>query len=514
MAEKCLVNSSCNRSSNNSFSLYCFQKRTTIQSNFRNVSTITCSSFKKGFYIRNNVSPNRAFKRFIILESSKRKKVPLFVMMPEDTFGIDTSGNAKIKKIRAIAASLKALKSAGVHGITVEVWWGIVERSSPSEYNWQVYEELFKLISDSGLKLHVALSFHANMHLTTNGKQGVSLPLWIMEIGRLNNDIYYRDRHGFSNHDYLTLGVDRVPIFCGRTALQCYEDFMLSFKNKFEHLMGSIIKEISVGLGPSGELRYPAHPSNDGRWRFPGIGEFQCYDKYMMEDLKLVACIEGKPEWGCKGPENAGCYNSVPDGVPFFEYGPESYVSDYGQFFLEWYSGKLLRHADVILEKAAKMLEKYQNDGPDSVLLVAKIAVVYWWYYTGSHPAELTAGYYNTPLRDGYDPLALMLSRHGAALRVSCFEMNDHDMPRGYHCGPEGLLQQIWTVSKERLVQLTGQNETEIFDTQGLMQIIANCYNPHRAGVKSFTYSRMNAKVFIPENWNNFSRFVRHMNLE
>ena len=27
--------------------------------------------------------------------------------------------------------------------------------------------------------------------------------------------------------------------------------------------------------------RYPAHSQVDGRWRFPGIGEFQCYDKYM-----------------------------------------------------------------------------------------------------------------------------------------------------------------------------------------------------------------------------------------
>ena len=61
---------------------------------------------------------------------------------------------------------------------------------------------------------------------------------------------------GFSNDDYLTLGVDHVPLFCGRTVLQCYEDFMSSLSKKFELLIGTVIEEISVGLGPSGELRY------------------------------------------------------------------------------------------------------------------------------------------------------------------------------------------------------------------------------------------------------------------
>ncbi|RVX14657.1 Inactive beta-amylase 4, chloroplastic [Vitis vinifera] len=88
-------------------------------------------------------------------------------------------------------------------------------------------------------------------------------------------------------------------------------------------------------------------------------------------------------------------------------------------FFKEWYSGRLIRHADAILTKAANMLKKYQESKKSSVLLVAKIGGIYWWYHTLSHPAELTAGYYNTALRDGYDPVASMLSRHGAALHIS-----------------------------------------------------------------------------------------------
>ena len=67
--------------------------------------------------------------------------------------------------------------------------------------------------------------------------------------------------------------------------------------NKHVTMLGSKLVEVTVGLGPAGELRYPAYPEGDGRWRFPGVGEFQCYDKYMLADLKHAADAVGKPEW-------------------------------------------------------------------------------------------------------------------------------------------------------------------------------------------------------------------------
>ena len=44
-------------------------------------------------------------------------------------------------------------------------------------------------------------------------------------------------------------------------------------------------QEIQVGMGPAGELRYPAYPERNGMWQFPGIGEFQCYDKVRLQLL-------------------------------------------------------------------------------------------------------------------------------------------------------------------------------------------------------------------------------------
>uniref|UniRef100_A0A1J3FCW7 Beta-amylase n=1 Tax=Noccaea caerulescens TaxID=107243 RepID=A0A1J3FCW7_NOCCA len=75
--------------------------------------------------------------------------------------------------LKALTVSLKTLKLAGVHGVAVEVWWGIVERFYLLEFKWSLYEELFRLVSQAGLKLHVALCFHSNMHLFV-GKGGIS----------------------------------------------------------------------------------------------------------------------------------------------------------------------------------------------------------------------------------------------------------------------------------------------------------------------------------------------------
>ena len=50
-------------------------------------------------------------------------------------------------------------------------------------------------------------------------------------------------------------------------------------------------------MGPAGELRYPSYPEGDGRWRFPGVGEFQCFDRYMLASLRSAADEAGMPSW-------------------------------------------------------------------------------------------------------------------------------------------------------------------------------------------------------------------------
>lgn len=66
-----------------------------------------------------------------------------------------------------------------------------------------------------------------------------------------------------------------------------------------------------------------------------------------MESLKKAAEVRGHSCWG-RGPENAGSYNSKPHETRFFCDGGD-YDGYYGRFFLKWYSGVLVDHADRVL---------------------------------------------------------------------------------------------------------------------------------------------------------------------
>lgn len=64
---------------------------------------------------------------------------------------------------------------------------------------------------------------------------------------------------------------------------------MRSFRTEFDDLFSEgLISAIEVGLGASGELKYPSFSERMG-WRYPGIGEFQVsvQSKYLLY-LKLT----------------------------------------------------------------------------------------------------------------------------------------------------------------------------------------------------------------------------------
>lgn len=84
------------------------------------------------------------------------KGVPVFVMMPLDSVTM----NHTVNRRKAMNASLLALKGAGVEGIMMDVWWGLVERDAPGSYNWGGYTELLEMAKKHGLKVQAVMSFH------------------------------------------------------------------------------------------------------------------------------------------------------------------------------------------------------------------------------------------------------------------------------------------------------------------------------------------------------------------
>jgi hypothetical protein len=80
--------------------------------------------------------------------------VPVYVMMPLDTVNNDASlndpagitSNLQVRECRSdhpnfSSTSAQTMKSIGVTGIMMDVWWGIVEQN-PQAYNFSAYARL------------------------------------------------------------------------------------------------------------------------------------------------------------------------------------------------------------------------------------------------------------------------------------------------------------------------------------------------------------------------------------
>ncbi|KAJ6389143.1 hypothetical protein OIU77_027482 [Salix suchowensis] len=300
------------------------------------------------------------------------------------------------------------------------------------------------------------------------------------------------------------LGCDSLPLLSGRTPIQVYSDYMRSFRNRFKDYLGEVITEIQVGLGPCGELRYPAYPESNGTWKFPGIGEFQCYDKYMRASLEASAEAIGKADWGRGGPHDSGQYNQYPEETRFFQR-DGTWNTEYGQFFLEWYSGKLLEHGDKILAAAEGI---YRGTGAK---LSGKVAGIHWHYRTRSHAAELTSGYYNTRHHDGYLPIAQMFSKYGVVFNFTCMEMRDGEQPEHANCSPEGLVRQVKMATRTARTGLAGENALERYDAGAYSQVMATNRSESGNRLTAFTYLRMNKRLFEGNNWLHLVEFVKSM---
>ncbi|CAJ1956384.1 unnamed protein product [Sphenostylis stenocarpa] len=435
--------------------------------------------------------------------------VPVYVMLP---LGVVTNENVLEDRV-GLENQLRELHAAGVDGVMVDVWWGIVESKGPQQYDWSAYRTLFQLVQNCKLKLQVIMSFHQ-----CGGNVGdsvfISLPKWVLEVGESNPDIFYTNYTGIRNKECLSLGVDNQPLFHGRSPIELYTDYIKSFRDNMEDFLESeLIIDIEVGLGPAGELRYPSYSENLG-WVFPGIGEFQCYDKYLKADFKEAAAKAEHPEWEL--PDNAGESNDEPESTEFFKSGG-TYQTEEGKFFLTWYSNKLLTHGDDVLDEANNVFLGCK------VKLAIKVAGIHWWYKTESHAAELTSGYYNLCHRDGYRPIARMLSRHKAILNFTCLEMRNDEQPVEAHSGAQELVKQVLSGGWMENLEVAGENALARYDRGAYNQILLNArpaginkFGPPRLKMYGVTYLRLSEELMQQTNFDIFKAFVRkmHVNLD
>ncbi|KAL6888599.1 hypothetical protein ACP4OV_009625 [Aristida adscensionis] len=387
------------------------------------------------------------------------------------------NNHCRLVNPEAVRAELKCLKSLNVDGVVVDCWWGIVEAWIPRKYEWSGYRDLFGIIKEFKLKVQVVLSFHGSGD-TGSGDVLISLPKWIMEIAQENQDIFFTDREGRRNTECLSWGIDKERVLRGRTGIEVYFDFMRSFHMEFRNLSEEgLITAIEIGLGPSGELRYPSCSERMG-WRYPGI-------EYMQKKLRQSALSRGHLFWA-RGPDNAGYYNSRPHETGFYCDGGD-YDSYYGRFFLNWYSGALVDHVDQVLSLATLAF--------DGVEIVVKIPSIYWWYRTASHAAELTAGYYNPTNRDGYTPVFRILKKHSVTVKLVCYGKEFPFQENDEACAdPEGLTWQVRNAAWDQGLSLCVESALPCPDGEIYSRILDTAKprdDPDRHHASRFAYRQL-----------------------
>jgi hypothetical protein len=148
---------------------------------------------------------------------------------------------------------------------------------------------------------------------------------------------------------------------------------MASFGDAFAGDLGGLLEEVVVGMGPCGELRYPSYVEANG-WRFPGVGEFQCYDRRALASLAAAARERGHPEWGYSGPHDSGEYNSSPHDTGFFA--PDgSWDSAYGDFFLRCVGVACLPGRSPLGPLSRELWGLWERDDGPAVVLLRQVGL-------------------------------------------------------------------------------------------------------------------------------------------
>eukprot|EP00850_Spirogloea_muscicola_P003941 SM000016S01929 [mRNA] locus=s16:606567:609721:- [translate_table: standard] len=219
--------------------------------------------------------------------------VPVYIMLPLDSVTL----NNTLSRPRAFRASLTALKSAGTEGVMVDVWWGIVERAGPMQYE-------------------------------------IPLPPWVTAEIEKNPDIVYTDRIGGRNYEYLSLGCDLLPVLASRTPVQVYTDFMRSFKEVFAEFLGNTITYMMISLracaesvgkaewgysGPDNAGHYTQWPDETGFFHQQHGAFASDYGHFFLSLALLVYSPEGLLKHIVSAAKVAGVHLSGENALPRFD---------------------------------------------------------------------------------------------------------------------------------------------------------------------------------------------------
>lgn len=268
---------------------------------------------------------------------------------------------------------LAIAKRLGAQAVSVDVWWGLVEKLE-RQYDWSYYDEISDHIINAGLKWVPIMSLHqcgGNIGDTVN----VALPNWIwtklssMVSSHDPNSVKYVSEQGNSSPEY-------VSCWATDLVLDDYRAFFASFQAHFSS-KASHIAEINISLGPAGELRFPSYNSHDKGTDYPTRGALQCYSDLARQSfVDFVMAKYGNRE----GVRKAwGEFENIepPRDVDAFFAHKIHVNTQYGRDLFDWYGDSLFQHGRKVMSAA---LATFSNDSAPfaGIDLGAKVPGIHW----------------------------------------------------------------------------------------------------------------------------------------
>ncbi|MFT5756298.1 MAG: beta-amylase [Alteromonadaceae bacterium] len=335
---------------------------------------------------------------------------------------------------------LVTAKAMGVDAVSVDVWWGKVERAGDEVFDWSYYDTLVQHIENAELNWVPIMSFHQ-----CGGNVGddcnIPIPSWIWSHynGTSADDMKYLSEQNNTSIETVSLWKDTLVV-------SQYTEFMNAFENHFAN-KAFMTDEINISMGPAGELRYPSYNSHDTGSGYPTRGAFQSYSTPAKADFRLwtsakygsIGAINSA--WGTALPNTAAI--NPPSNADFFISNGDQYNSQYGRDFIRWYHESLKSHGIRMMDAAMVAF----NDAFASKELGYKIPGVHWQMGTPSNysrSAEMAAGLIPSDIdlnsdntAHGYSNIINVAanyqnSSHKVVLHFTALEMNNENFSPQY----------------------------------------------------------------------------------
>lgn len=80
--------------------------------------------------------------------------------MHDPGFTANVMAPLKVTDWPAFDHDLHAVAAYGVDAVSVDVWWGDVERAGDNRFDWSYYDRVFREITAAGLDIAPIFSFH------------------------------------------------------------------------------------------------------------------------------------------------------------------------------------------------------------------------------------------------------------------------------------------------------------------------------------------------------------------